>query len=116
MELGADSVTPPILAGGVSFLGKWTAKIHTIDGKLPAGSGSVFKIENKEIPVGLGQYGETSEIHMDPLTIASFKAKVQVQGSFPTTKPSQLSSVWHLSTIQSHKALRNNSLATPQSG
>ena len=83
MELGADSVTPPILAGGVSFLGKWTSKIHTVDGKLPAGSGSVFKIENKEIPVGLvGEYGEISEIHIDPLTISSFKAKMQVQGSF----------------------------------
>ena len=83
MELGADSVTPPILAGGVSFLGEWTSKIHTVDGKLPAGSGSVFKIENKEIPVGLvGEYGEISEIHIDPLTISSFKAKMQVQGSF----------------------------------
>jgi hypothetical protein len=83
IALGETSITPPIFAGGVSFLGNWTAKIHNPDYKWVAGSGSVFRKDNLRISVGLnGQYGETYEIHMDPLTIASFKPKIQVQGSF----------------------------------
>jgi hypothetical protein len=83
MSLGETSITPPILAGGISFLGNWTARIHNPFSKWIAGVGSVFRQENLNVPVGLsGQYESTVNIQMRPLTIASFKPKIQVQGSF----------------------------------
>ncbi|MCW4007096.1 MAG: hypothetical protein NWF09_00170 [Candidatus Bathyarchaeota archaeon] len=83
ISLGATSITPPILAGGISFLGNWTAKIHNPFNKWIAGVGAIFKQEDLEIPVGVnGQYGPVQSIQMRPLTIASFKPKIEVQGSF----------------------------------
>jgi hypothetical protein len=83
ISLGETSITPPILAGGVSFLGNWTAKIHNPFNKWISGSGAVFKQENLNVPIGLnGQYGPTENIQLRPLTIADFKPKIQVQGSF----------------------------------
>ncbi len=83
ISLGETSITPPILAGGISFLGNWTAKIHNPFNKWISGLGAVFKQENLNIPIGLnGQYGSTEIIQMRPLTIAAFKPKIQVQGSF----------------------------------
>jgi hypothetical protein len=83
ISLGETSVTPPILAGGVSFLGNWTAKVHNPFGKWISGLGAVFKQENLNIPVGLsGQYGATQEFQLRPDTISSFEPKIQVQGSF----------------------------------
>jgi hypothetical protein len=83
ISLGETSVTPPILANGVSFLGNWTAKIHNPFSKWISGFGAVFKQENLNIPIGLsGQYGVTQEFHLRPATISSFKPKIQVQGSF----------------------------------
>ena len=83
ISLGETSITAPVLAGGVSFLGNWTAKIHNPFGKWIYGTGSVFKQENLNVPIGLnGQYGSTIEVQMRPLTITSFKPKIQVQGSF----------------------------------
>jgi len=87
ISLGETSVTPPILAGGISFLGNWTAKIHNPFGKWISGLGAVFKQENLNIPIGLsGQYGATQEFHLRPDTISSFKPKIQVQGSFATNE------------------------------
>ena len=83
ISLGETSITPPILAGGVSFLGNWTAKIHNPFSKWISGLGAVFKHENLNIPVGLnGQYGVLQEFHLRPYTISSFKPKIQVRGSF----------------------------------
>ena len=83
ISLGETSVTPPILAGGVSFLGNWTAKVHNPFGKWISGLGAVFKQENLNIPVGLsGQYGATQEFQLRPDTISSFKSKIQVHGNF----------------------------------
>jgi len=83
ISLGETSITPPILAGGVSFLGNWTAKIHNPFSKWISGVGAVFKQENLNIPTGLsGQYGATQEVHLRPYTISSFKPKIQVSGSF----------------------------------
>lgn len=83
ISLGETSITPPILAGGISFLGNWTAKIHNPFNKWISGLGAVFKQENLNIPIGLnGQYGSTEIIQMRPLTIAAFKPKIQLQGSF----------------------------------
>jgi len=83
ISLGETSITPPILAEGISFLGNWTAKVHNPFGKWISGSGSVFKQENLNVAVGLsGQYGLTEYINLRPLTIADFKPKIHVQGSF----------------------------------
>jgi len=83
ISLGETSVTPPTLAGGVSFLGNWTAKIHNPFGKWISGAGAVFKQEDLNVPVGLnGQYGETIEFQLRPDTISTFKPEIQVQGSF----------------------------------
>jgi hypothetical protein len=83
ISLGETSITPPILAGGVSFLGNWTARIHNPFSKWISGFSSVFRQENLNVPVGLsGQYGSTETIQMQPLTITSFKPRIQVQGSF----------------------------------
>ncbi|HUT17036.1 MAG TPA: hypothetical protein VMW84_01920 [Acidobacteriota bacterium] len=83
ISLGETSITPPILAGGISFLGNWTARIHNPFNKWISGLGAVFKQENLNIPIGLnGQYGPTENIQLRPLTIADFKPKIHVQGSF----------------------------------
>jgi hypothetical protein len=81
--LGETSITPPILAGGISFLGNWTAKVYNPFGKWISGFGAVFKQENLNVPIGLnGQYGVIEVFQIRPDTIASFKPKIQVQGSF----------------------------------
>jgi hypothetical protein len=83
ISLGETSITPPTLAEGISFLGNWTAKVHNPFSKWIAGAGGVFKQENLPIPIGLNsQYGSAETIQIRPLTIASFKPKIQVQGSF----------------------------------
>jgi hypothetical protein len=83
ISLGETSITPPILAGGISFLGNWTARIHNPFNKWISGLGSVFKQDNLNIPIGLNdQYGPTENIQIRPLTITSFKPKIQVQGGF----------------------------------
>ena len=87
ISLGETSITPPILAGGVSFLGNWTTKIHNPFNKWISGLGSVFKLENQNVPVGLsGQYGVTQEFQLRPATISSFKVKIQVSGSFASNE------------------------------
>lgn len=83
ISLGKTSITPPVLAGGISFLGNWTAKVHNPFNKWILGAGAVFKQEDLPVPAGLnGQYGTAVCIQMRPVTIASFKPKIEVQGSF----------------------------------
>ncbi len=83
IAFGGTAVTPPVLVGGISFLGNWTAKIHNPFSIWISGTGAVFKKENVNIPVGVsGEYGVTQELHLRPDTISSFKPKIQVQGSF----------------------------------
>jgi hypothetical protein len=83
MALGENTVTPPILTGGISFLGNWTARIYNPFSKWISGFGSLFNMQDINIPVGLnGQYGQTENIQMRPLTIESFKPRIRVQGSF----------------------------------
>ena len=83
ISLGETSVTPPTLQAGVSFLGNWTSKVQNPFNKWIGGNGAVFKQENLNVPIGLnGQYGSTVTIQLRPLTIADFKPKIQVQGSF----------------------------------
>jgi hypothetical protein len=73
----------PIIDGGVSFLGNWTARVHNPYSKWIYGSSSVLDRENMEIPVGLnGQFGGNVSIAPRPLNIVTFKPKITVQGSF----------------------------------
>jgi hypothetical protein len=83
IALGENANPPPTLEGGVSFLGNWTARIYNPFSKWISGLGGVFLRENVNISIGLNnQYGQTESIHARPLTISSFKPRIQVQGSF----------------------------------
>lgn len=83
IDLGVNCNPAPILDGGVSFLGNWTAKVHNPFGVWISGVGSVFKSEDVNIPVGLnGQFGENKSIQFRPLKMFSFKPKIEVAGSF----------------------------------
>lgn len=73
----------PILAGGVSFLGNWTARVHNPYAIWISGLGSVFQRSGVSIPVGTNrQYGGNVSIECKPLTIYNFKPKIDVSGSF----------------------------------
>jgi hypothetical protein len=83
MTIGKTADQMPILAGGVSFLGNWTARINNPYSKWIYGFGSAFKQENTKIPVGTyNQYGPQETINTYPATLTSFRARIQVQGSF----------------------------------
>jgi hypothetical protein len=83
IALGQTAITPPILEGGISFLGNWTARIYNPFSKWISGLSSVFRTEHVDIPLGLNnQYGTPEGIQARPLTISSFKARINVQGSF----------------------------------
>ncbi|XHH09424.1 MAG: hypothetical protein ACFCUE_02020 [Candidatus Bathyarchaeia archaeon] len=73
----------PIIDGGVSFLGNWTSRIHNPHHVWISGAGSLFDRENMPVPVGLnGDFGDSVTIMPKPLKIATFKPKIDVQGSF----------------------------------
>ncbi len=83
IALGETSVTPPTFAGGISFLGNWTAKVHNPSGRWISGVGAVFKQENLNVPMGLdGQYEAAYQFHMQPNTISSFKPEINLEGNF----------------------------------
>jgi hypothetical protein len=83
IALAETAITPPIFAGGITFLGNWTARIHNPFSKWIAGFGSIFNVQDLNVPVGLnGQYGEAESVHFRPLTIENFKPRIRVQGSF----------------------------------
>jgi hypothetical protein len=71
----------PILSN-VSYLGNWTARIHDPFAIWLSGSGTIFKRETT-VPIGTnGEFGETQSLECRPLTIFSFKPKIEVTGSF----------------------------------
>jgi hypothetical protein len=75
-----------ILQPGVTFLGPWTEKIHNpwnIDVQ-GIGSPVVFKRENVNVPVSTSSTysNEPTPIDVAPSTIASFKVRVNVYGTF----------------------------------
>jgi hypothetical protein len=79
--VGENANPAPIIDAGVSFLGDWTARIYNPYNVWLSGTGSVFR-RSESIPIGTSsQYGETVSIHLRPLTISSFKPKIQVQGN-----------------------------------
>jgi len=81
--VGETANPPPILDGGVTFLGNWTARVYNPLSMWINGQGSVFRRINVDVSTGLNDmYGETENIHARPMTISSFKPRIQVQGSF----------------------------------
>jgi hypothetical protein len=83
IDVGYNCNPAPILNSGVSFLGNWTAKIHDTQGIWLSADGTVFKREDVIVVVGTNnQYGSNESIQVRPLTIFSFKPKLEVDGSF----------------------------------
>ncbi|MGD0644033.1 MAG: hypothetical protein ABSA75_03915 [Candidatus Bathyarchaeia archaeon] len=83
MDLGQTCNPAPMLEGGVSFLGNWTASIHNPYSKWISGVGSAFERENVNVPVGVnGQYGANVTIQVLSLHIFTFEPEIQVDGSF----------------------------------
>ena len=77
LDLGQNCNPAPIIDGGVSFLGNWTARIHNPYGKWVAGVGSAFEVSNQKIPVGTNnQYNDYTIIQTYPLKIYSFKPQI----------------------------------------
>jgi hypothetical protein len=73
----------PILDGGVSFLGNWTAMVHNPYAIWISGVGSVFQRTDVSVPLGTnGQFGGNVSIDCKPLKIFSFKPQITVSGSF----------------------------------
>jgi hypothetical protein len=83
IDLLESTNAAPILNTNVSFLGNFTAKIHNPNSIWIPSTGSLFKQENQQIPIGLnGQYQNNLTITPTPLKITNFKPKIDVQGTF----------------------------------
>jgi hypothetical protein len=83
MDLCESADATPIIDGGVTFLGNWTARIHNPYSKWISGEGSVFDRENQPVPIGVnGKFGDNISIIPKPLKIVTFTPKIAVQGSF----------------------------------
>lgn len=81
IAIGPNADPTPILGEGVTFLGNWTARVHNPSSKWISGIGSLFRRSNVNIEVGLdNEYGETTSLHARPLTISSFKPRIQILG------------------------------------
>jgi hypothetical protein len=64
-------------------LGNWTAKVHDSQGIWLSADGALFKRENINVPVGTNnRYGTNETIQVRPLTIFSFKPRIDVHGTF----------------------------------
>ncbi len=80
ISVGANANPAPTIDEGVSFLGNWTARVHNPYSKWLGGIGTVFR-RTENIPLGTdNEFGETVNIQARPLTISSFKPKIDVQG------------------------------------
>ena len=82
INIGQASFQTPLLNSGVNFLGNWSARINNPYDKWIFGVGSVFKLTDVAIPVGSQGYGNVQVVQIHPATIASFQAKVNVNGGF----------------------------------
>jgi hypothetical protein len=82
VKLYQNVYQPPILQAGVNFLGSWTARVSNFFSNWISGVGGVYKLENITIPISTGDFGQPTIIQMHPLTIASFKPVISVQGNF----------------------------------
>jgi len=83
IDIGDNCNPAPTLDSGVSFLGNWTAKVHDSQGIWLSANGALFKRENIDVPVGTNnRYGTNETIQVRPLTIFSFKPRIDVHGTF----------------------------------
>lgn len=83
IDLAENCDPAPILDGGVSFLGNWTAKVHNPFSIWISGVGSVFSRESVDVAVGTNDnYGENATIQVRPLKIFNFKPRIEVDGAF----------------------------------
>jgi hypothetical protein len=83
VDIGKDANTVPIMDGGVSFLGNWTANVHNPYGVWLSNVGTAFSRQNIPVAVGLNsQWGANTTIQTQPLTIYSFTPQIQVGGTF----------------------------------
>ena len=74
VDIGQTANTVPIMDGGVTFLGNWTAMIHNSYYKLISGVSSAFEKTNLSVQVGSNnQYGANITIQQLPLRIFTFK-------------------------------------------
>ncbi len=85
IELEETCTAAPLLDGGVSFLGNWTAKIYNPYSIWISGVGSLFSREKVDIPIGTSnQYNEPVSIDVQPSNVAYFKPKIEVTKGFKT--------------------------------
>ena len=83
IDIGPTANTTPIMDGGVTFLGNWTAMVHNPYSKWISGVGSAFEKTNLNVPIGLsGEYGANLTIQQLPLRIFTFKPQITVNGGF----------------------------------
>jgi hypothetical protein len=78
LDIGEMCNPTPIIDGGVSFLGDWTARIHNPFNKWISGVGDAFK---RTVQVSIGtsnQFNESVNIQTFPLKMFSFKPKIDV--------------------------------------
>jgi hypothetical protein len=82
IDLGKNCNPAPVIDGGVSFLGNWTARMHNPFGIWLSADGAVFE-RIVSVPVGAsGQFGANKTIDCHPAIISSFKPKITVLGDF----------------------------------
>ena len=87
IDIGQTAITTPIIDGGVSFLGNWTAMIHNPFSKWISSVSTAFEKTNVNVSVGLNsQFGANASIQQLPLKIFSFKPQIKVSGSFPSNE------------------------------
>jgi hypothetical protein len=78
-----QAAEPPILGGGMSFLGNWTARVYNPFYKWVYGSGGAFKREDIKISIGVNnEFGSTTTVDAYALKIMGFKARIRVTGTF----------------------------------
>jgi hypothetical protein len=83
VSIGKTAFQAPVLQAGVSILGKWTARVYNPFGGWIYGVGGIFSQENVTVTVNPFVYGQQPTIiQMRPSTMASFKPRINVQGSF----------------------------------
>jgi len=79
IDLGQNCGPTPIIDGGVSFLGDWTARIHNLYGKWVSGVGGAFEKTNLVVTVGENnQYMDRVNIQTYPLKMYTFKPEIAV--------------------------------------
>jgi len=91
IDVGKYCDSLPNFSGGVSYLGSWTERIHNPFGIGLRSSTETAVKQEAVIPVGTsGEYGETQSLKWFPLTVSSFKPKIDVT---ETLQPNEIITV-----------------------